>query len=103
MINIIKEGERCGFQMTFKNGWTVSIQIGRGNYCDNRHKSSDFSKCENAEIAAVDKNGEWYKFDYDSVQGYVSTDDIAKFILMVCEFAGDAEAINSIREVHDGQ
>lgn len=27
--------ENKGFHITFKNGWTVSIQIGAGNYCDN--------------------------------------------------------------------
>lgn len=24
-----------GFHMTFENGWTVSVQFGPGNYCDN--------------------------------------------------------------------
>ena len=24
-----------GFQMTFENGYTVSVQFGPGNYCDN--------------------------------------------------------------------
>ena len=24
-----------GFHLTFKNGWTVSIQLGCCNYCDN--------------------------------------------------------------------
>ena len=24
-----------GFHVTFENGWTVSVQFGPGNYCDN--------------------------------------------------------------------
>jgi hypothetical protein len=24
-----------GFHITFENGWTVSVQFGGGNYCDN--------------------------------------------------------------------
>lgn len=27
--------ERKGFHVTFENGWTVSVQFGYGNYCDN--------------------------------------------------------------------
>jgi len=30
-----------GFHITFENGWTVSVQFGAGNYCDNYH-SMDF-------------------------------------------------------------
>ena len=35
-----------GFQMTFENGWTISVQFGYGNYCDNnRHPDGfDFGK-----------------------------------------------------------
>ncbi len=26
---------KTGFHVTFENGWTVSVQFGSGNYCDN--------------------------------------------------------------------
>ena len=26
-----------GFHVTFENGWTVSVQFGPGNFCDNYH------------------------------------------------------------------
>ena len=26
---------KSGFHITFSNGWTVSVQFGPGNYCDN--------------------------------------------------------------------
>ena len=32
----IRSTERKGFQMTFKNGITVSVQWGNENYCDNK-------------------------------------------------------------------
>ena len=32
---------RKGFQMTFENGMTASVQWGAGNYCDN-HLPDDF-------------------------------------------------------------
>ena len=27
-----------GFHITFENGWTVSVQFGPGNYCDNYNR-----------------------------------------------------------------
>lgn len=79
-----------GFHLTFANGWTVSVQIGPGNYCDN-YRNSMFEfynnkprslESSNAEIAAWDKEGNWYKFsgDLDTVKGYVVPDKIAEFI-----------------------
>ena len=28
-----------GFRITFENGWTISVQFGPGNYCDNYNMS----------------------------------------------------------------
>jgi hypothetical protein len=85
-----------GFQMTFANGWTVSVQFGPGNYCDNRNLLSrvgeSFTRmnrdageqgCSNAEIAAWNKAGVWYKFEHDTVEGYVAADKVAAFIQMI--------------------
>jgi len=58
-----------GFQITFRNGWTASVQFGLGNYCNNgfmmtknsergegRLRTDDIDiaapDCPNAEIAA---------------------------------------------------
>jgi hypothetical protein len=70
----INEYTGAGFHMTFKNGWTVSVQFGEGNYCENRNLVGDIgighnsgnktkSECTNAEIAAWDANKEWYSFE----------------------------------------
>lgn len=37
MIDIGKKG----FRITYPNGWTASVQIGPGNYCDHYDKSFD--------------------------------------------------------------
>lgn len=78
-----------GFQMQFNNGWRISVQFGPGNYCDNRW-DSDYEinpvlkdECENAEIALFDPDG---NLDYnpewcDQVKGYVSPDEVARWIL----------------------
>ena len=52
-----------GFHVTFENGYTVSVQWGGNNYCDNRHcdLSNEFlgkEGCANADVAAWPENGE---------------------------------------------
>jgi hypothetical protein len=32
-----KSTNNKGFQMTFENGWTISVQFGYGNYCSHRN------------------------------------------------------------------
>lgn len=86
-----------GFQVTFDNGWTVSVQFGPYNYCDNRELPASASaratlaltareadvECETAEIAAWDANGEWYSFEHDTVDGWKSPADVLVFMQMV--------------------
>lgn len=76
-----------GFHMVFANGWTVSVQFGPGNYGGNY--DADWGECEKtdnlesetAEIAAWDKDRNWYQFPEDGqVKGYVKADDVLKFI-----------------------
>lgn len=101
MITINKQK---GFQLTFPNGWTVSVQIGGMNYCANRDlsdisfnleemmaKMESSEPCVNAEIAAFkpteDKeNDEWHCFeDGQFVQGWVDVTEILKFMVLVSE------------------
>ena len=83
-----------GFSITFENGNTVSVQWGPGNYCEPDHpegRNAPFDapmqtrvwKARNAEIAAWNKDGAWHQFAHDSVDGWVSPDDIAEFIHFV--------------------
>lgn len=90
-----------GFQMTFVNGWTVSVQWGPGNYCANKNYDYlDWAKdgkksmaSPDAEIAAWDKDGKWFRFENDDVQGYVGPDEALAFILKIMRKAAlDAKA-----------
>lgn len=80
-----------GFQMTFENGWTISVQFGFGNYCSNRNhpdgwyasKDVECFSCPDAEIAIWDSFGEYYNFEHDTVKGYCSTDEVAEWITKV--------------------
>lgn len=93
-----------GFQLTFKNGYTVSVQFGKFNYCEHHLKLlngtigatpvfereyKEFYNSKDAEIAAFyedkDGNRHWYaKDDWgDDVCGYVEADEVADFIYEV--------------------
>lgn len=88
-----------GFQLTFENGWTVSVQFGVGNYCQRqdysalatfgKEKRTNFWESLDAEIAAWKKHGNknrWFDFGDDTVKGHVTADEVAKFIDKVRQF-----------------
>ena len=91
---MIRSTSNKGFSLTFENGWTISVQFGYGNYCDNnRHPDGwDFSKKQevtqssDAEIAIWDADGEWYNFGSDTVKGYCSAIEVAEWIAKVSKF-----------------
>ena len=64
-----------GFHITFANGWTVSVQFGPGNYCDNYDQriGRDEVKCakagsSNAECAVWGPDGKMVdRFDGSNV------------------------------------
>ena len=79
-----------GFQITFENGWTISVQFGPGSYSSVRNLTSyqEFDKpmqtpnwsSPDAEIAIWDKDGEWYNFGSDVVKGHVTPNEVAEWI-----------------------
>jgi hypothetical protein len=91
---MFKTTRNSGFQMTFDNGWTISVQFGYGTYSDNRNHPDgyDFSRKEkdtqssDAEIGIWDANGEWFDFDSGTVKGYCSTNEVAEWIAKVSQF-----------------
>lgn len=71
-----------GFQLTFANGYTVSIQFGYGNYCENQSvdSRSPSQRCRNAEIACWGGTGDYLSCGNDIVRGWVSANHVAAFI-----------------------
>jgi hypothetical protein len=75
-----------GFHMTFANGWTISVQFGPGNYCGNYNlpygslRPTELPPSATAEIAIFNSEGEWFDFGDDKVKGYVTPDDVLKFM-----------------------
>jgi hypothetical protein len=79
-----------GFGMTFDNGFTISVQWGRGNYSSNRDLVEDDTiknlEAVSAEIAVIDADGKFLginKDEREAVIGWVSPDDVAVAIFIV--------------------
>ena len=69
-----------GFHIVFDNGWTVSVQWGYANYCDNRD-GTDGKASKTAEVAAWDASGEWHKFsDGTEVDGWYTPAKVLEFM-----------------------
>lgn len=81
---MFKAHQNKGIQITFKNGWTISIQFSDKHYCNNKKTSQLITESESAEIAIWDKNEEYYKFsDGGLCQGWCSPDEVAEWITKV--------------------
>ena len=71
-----------GFQMTFANGCTISVQFSKGSYCDLGETT--------AEVAAWNSNKDWMTWNGDNwvvltngesdVMSHQTTDDVAMLI-----------------------
>ena len=83
-----------GFQITFENGCTISVQFGPGNYTDSDirdapfhlPKSKDRWEAKTAEVAILLPNGEFYNIPmepYNSdgvIVGWATVEDVCKLI-----------------------
>lgn len=80
-----------GFQMTFDNGFRISVQWGHGNYCAVKDKGmwgdeqkEDYWESASAEIAVFDGDSRFIDIrEDDMVAGWLSTDTVAKVIAVV--------------------
>ena len=74
-----------GFQITFNNGYTVSVQFGPGNYSSNYTLSmlDNMGKpmtANSAETALVDPDGNFVAYKDDDVQGYQTPNDVLELL-----------------------
>lgn len=82
-----------GFHITFPNRWTVSVQFGVGNYCDNKNNEAALYKdyraeclrvaadgCQNAEVAAWGPDGDMIQIESDTVAGWKDPAWVLKFM-----------------------
>ena len=83
-----------GFQMTFDNGFRISVQWGHGNYCAVKdqgmwgdEQKEDYWDSVSAEIAVFGENDNMISLRgddcFDQVAGWLGTDTVAKVIAIV--------------------
>jgi hypothetical protein len=77
--------DQKGFQITYQNGYTVSVQFGGGNYCTNRDLPiEDYGKpvppSDTAETALMTKDG-FVEYQGDDVQGYMTPSEVLKLMV----------------------
>jgi len=80
-----------GFNLTFANEWQISVQWGPGNYCERKTANMDLPKKEkfwssnSAEVAIwkADSKHSFVPLQYDAVEGWCTTDRVAKMITIV--------------------
>lgn len=95
-MNTFNITENKGFQMTFENGFTISVQWGYGNYCSNQscnHSHQDERKhscfgAYTAEIAVWHKDSEREFLQIEGncwghVIGWLTADQVATWITKV--------------------
>jgi len=76
----VKGGQ--GFQITFENGYTVSVQFGKYHYCSNKMRYRDFHEdyandCRNAETAIFYKGDRpFHKYKGGDVQSYQNPKEV---------------------------
>ena len=97
----VHHGHRRGFSITFKNGYTVSVQFSPSNYCENyaldvdpatvKEEPTKFNNSSNAEVAVLAPNRNFvkmYRNQDDDVMYEVSPDLLSRIIQRVSEFVG---------------
>lgn len=90
---MLKISSLKGYHMTFDNGYTVSVQFGRGNYCDNRYGEATPSVCKNAEVLAWDAEGE----EVGEPIGWLTPDEVLAYMVKIASFPGLPEVKNNLK------
>ena len=75
-------GNRRGFQITFENGWKISVMFGGDeHYADGKVHTEGFTYANSAEVAVFFPNGLLYPLtDSDDVIGRQTADEVAALI-----------------------
>ena len=103
-----------GFFMEFENGFGISVQWGTMNYCSVKNHESGIGtemvgnskefrnawESNTAEIAVFKGEKMMSVGDNDQVQGWLTTDDVAKVIEIVSKFKTENTIKKKIKELN---
>ena len=85
-VRVTEDNSNTGFQITFDNGYTVSVGIGWGHYCSNMIDKDlnvgnpNYPDSDCCETAIIKPNGRFLKYKNGSVQSYQTTEELAETI-----------------------
>ena len=95
-----------GFRMEFDNGFSISVQWGIENYCEKKSFNTDIDPTKeriwestSAEIAVFDDEGIVPVGGDDQVIGWLSPDEVAKYIAIVSKARNKDEIIDKIQSL----
>jgi hypothetical protein len=110
-FNLCSDHGHRGFQLTFANGYTISVQWGTGNYCEARHDQNT-KESPNAEVAVWSNRfsrrsagricDNWTGFGNDQVCGWLTTDRVATLISAVQALPASRDPSTVEWVCHDG-
>lgn len=91
-----------GFQLSFENGWGISVQFGSHNYCERRdfdwkpnEERSNSWESNTAEVAIFPPEGSssngFLRVQNDDVMGWVSANIVGQIIAVLVGLPADAD------------
>lgn len=88
--------ERRGFRIDYANGYTLSVQFGAANYCDQRF-SKELTPAESAELgiwkrgtSPEARDGEWVRLcPTDDVRGWVAPETLPEVMKILQDYKHD--------------
>lgn len=97
----------CVFQMTFENGFSISLSSTGGSYSSNRdvlydNISPNRNTVETIEVACWDEeeDGNFVPLSpFDDVVGYVKADQVAQYIAIVSQARSAEEIKEKVKEL----
>ena len=100
---MFQANEGNGVKLTFPNGYAVSIQWGRHNYCHIKKiqnpvdPSEHVSAAASVETAIIGPDGEFVSYKGDDVQAYQNLADVLKTLNYVAGFRKE-ETLSEMRQ-----
>ena len=106
-MNKFKFHRNCVFQMTFSNGFTVSLSSVGGSYSDNRNLEYTSVNSIQNQVARIEvacwneaTNGCLIRLgEYDDVLGYINTDQVASIIDVIARAKNEEEIIEGVTKL----
>jgi len=102
---MIQSHNNTCFQLTFANGYTISVLFGPGSMSSNRNSSrvgTTWISSPNAEVAVWHGDGDFLAFgedDQSAALSWVTPDQLAQVIQIVATAHDDSSLIRQVRDI----